>query len=80
MKKIIIKARKGVGIIRFMSKYMSQDVFDQMYKLYVRPHLYYGNLIHHKDDPKVSLSLTKRLESVQYAATLVVTAWSLERY
>ena len=49
---------------------------DQMYKLYVRPHLDYGDLIYHKDDPEVSLSLTKRLESVQYTAALAVTgAW-----
>ena len=75
-KEIIIKARRGVGIIRFMSKYVSRNVLDQMYKLYVRPHLDYGDLIYHKDDPEVSLSLTKRLESVQYTAALAVTgAW-----
>ena len=59
-----------------MSKYVSRDVLDQMYNLYVRPHLDYGDLIHHKDDPEASLSLTKRLESVQYTAALAVTgAW-----
>ena len=78
-KEIIIKARRGVGIIRFMSKYVSRNVLDQMYKLHVRPHLDYGDLIYHKDDPEASLSLTKRLESVQYTAALAVTgAW--ERY
>ena len=71
-----MKARRGVGIIRFLSKYVSRDVLDQMYKLYVRPHLDYGDLIYHKDDPEASLSLTKRLESVQYTAGLTVTgAW-----
>ena len=61
---IIIKARRGVGIIRFMSKYVSSDVLDQMYKLYVGSHPDYGDIIYHKDDPEASLSLTKRL-SVQ---------------
>ena len=71
-----MKAHRGVGIIRFMSKYVSRDVLDQMNKLYVRPHLDYGDLIYHKDDPEASLSLTKRLESVQYTAALAVTgAW-----
>ena len=56
-----------------MSKYVSRDVLDQMYKLYVRPHLDYGDLIYHKDDPEALLSLTKRLESVQYTAALTVT-------
>ena len=56
-----------------MSKYVSRDVFDQMHKLYVRPHLNYGDLIYHKDDPVVSHSLTERLESVQYNAALAAT-------
>ena len=44
--------------------------------LYVRPHLDYEDLIYHKDDPEVSISSTKRLDSVQYTAALAVTgAW-----
>ena len=38
----IIKARKGIGIVRFLSKYVSRDILDQIYKLYVRPYLDYG--------------------------------------
>ena len=76
IKEIIMKARRGVGTTRFMSKYVSCHILDQMYKLYVRPHLDYGDLIYHKDDPDASLSLTKRLESVQNTAALAVTgAW-----
>ena len=56
-----------------MSICVSRDVLDKMYKLYIRPHVDYGDLIYHKDDPEVSLSLTKRLESVQYTAALAVT-------
>ena len=52
IKEIIMKARRRVGIIGFMSRYVSRDVLDQMYKLYVRPHLDYGGLICHKDDPR----------------------------
>ena len=62
IKEITMKAHRGVGIIRFMSKYVSRDVLDQMYKLYLRPHLDYGDLIYHKDDPEALLFLTKRLE------------------
>ena len=59
-----------------MSKYVSRDVLDQIYKLYVRLHVDYGDLIYRKDDPEVSLSLTKRLESVQYTAALAAAgAW-----
>ena len=34
-------------MIRYMAKYVSRDVRDQIYKLYVRPHLDYGDIIYH---------------------------------
>ena len=46
----IISARRGIGVIRYLSKYVSRDVLDQMYKLYVRPHLDYGDIIYHKHE------------------------------
>ena len=48
----IIKGR-GIGKIRYLSKYASGDVFDQIYKLYVRPHLDYGDIMYHKYDPEL---------------------------
>ena len=72
----IISARKGIGVIRYLSKYVSRDVLDQMYKLYVRPHLDYGDIIYHKFDPELTLEFTKKLETVQYSAALAVSgAW-----
>ena len=35
IKEAIVKARRGIGIIRFLSKYVTLDVLDQIYKLYV---------------------------------------------
>ena len=72
VREAIIKARKGIGIIRFLSKYVSRDVLDQIYKLYVRPHLDYGDIICHKHYPEFKLEFTKRLES---AALAVSGAW-----
>ena len=47
-----------------------------MYKLYVRPHLNYGDIIYHKVDPELSLDFTKKLEATQYSAALAVSsAW-----
>ena len=40
-----------------MAKYVTRDVIDQMYKLYVRPHLDYGDVIYHGDDPEINSSL-----------------------
>ena len=76
VKEAIQKARRGIGMIRYLSKYVSRDVLDQIYKLYVRPHLDYGDIIYHKYDPQMHLNFTQRLERTQYCAALTVTgAW-----
>ena len=52
------------------------SVLDQMYKIYVRLHLDYGDIIYHKYDPEFKLDFTKRVESTQYSAVLAVSgAW-----
>ncbi len=76
VKEAICKARRGIGIIKYLSKYVSRFILDQIYKLYVRPHLDYGDIIYHKHDPEPRLDFTKRLEQTQYSAALAVTgAW-----
>ena len=40
MKKII-KANKGIGIIKYLSKFLPIKTVDQMYKSLVRSHLDY---------------------------------------
>ena len=69
IKEAIIKARRGIGIIRFLSKFVHCGVLDQMYKLYVRPYLDYGDAVYHNQ----SSSLMSKLESTQYAAALAVS-------
>ena len=76
VKEKIVSARRGIGVIRYLFKYVSRDVLDQMYKLYVRPHLDYGDIIYHKVDPELSLDFTKKLEATRYSAALAVSgAW-----
>ena len=77
VKEAIVKARRGIGMIRrYMAKYVSRDVCDQIYKLYVRPHLDYGDIIYHKHDPEFAHDTTKRLQRIQYSAALAVSgAW-----
>ena len=41
----ILKATKGVSLLKYLSKYVSRRVLDLSYKLYVRPHLDYGDVI-----------------------------------
>ena len=73
VRKKTISARKGIGVIRYLSKYVSRDVLDQMYKLYVRLHLDYGDIIYHKFDPELTLEFTEKLETVQYSTALAVS-------
>ena len=55
-----------------MARYVHRDVLDQMYKLQVRPHLDYGDVIYHNQN----LHLMSKLESIQYDAALEVSgAW-----
>ena len=70
IKEKIVNAWKAIGVIRFMSKCVTRGVLDQMYKLYVRPHLDYADIIYHKYDPHMVLDFTKKLEATQYAAAL----------
>ena len=59
---MILDSARGIGVIRYLSEYVSRDVLDQMYNLYVRPHLDYGDIIYHKVDPELSLDFLKKLD------------------
>ena len=73
IREAILKARRGIGLLKYLSKYVSREVLDQTYKLYVRPHLDYGDIIYHKYDPDMQLNFTQQLEQTQYKAALAVT-------
>ena len=61
-------------MIKFLSKYVSRTALDQIYKLYIIPHLDYDDIIYDKHDPHITLDVTKRLEL--YSAALAITgAW-----
>ena len=60
-------------MIRYLSKYVSRDALDQMYKLYVRPHPDYGDTLYHKFDPELTLEFTKKLDTVPYSAAIAVS-------
>ena len=44
----IAKAINGISLLKFLSKYVSKDILNMSYKMYVRPHLDYGDVIYHK--------------------------------
>ena len=79
----IIKAKRIIGIIKHLSKFLPLKTLDQMYKALVRSHLDYCDIIYHippKINPPPQLPtfncLMEKLERVQYQAALAVTgAW-----
>ena len=76
IKEAIAKARRGIGIIKYLSRYVKREVLDQVYQLHVRPHLDYGDILYHKHDPEMRQGFSKKLEQVQYSAALAVSgAW-----
>ena len=47
IKESIKSANKGIGIIKFMSRYVPRSTLKIMYKSYVRSQLEYGDVIFH---------------------------------
>ena len=69
IREAVIKATKGVSLLKYLSKYVSRKVLDLSYKLYVRPHLDYGDVIYHNQ----RTDLMNLIEQVQYKAALIVS-------
>ena len=44
---IITKSRQGIGMLRVLSKYLPRQSLNELYKLYVRLHWDYGDVIYH---------------------------------
>ena len=73
-------ARKGVGVIKYLSSYVPVKTLDQIYKIHVRPHLDFCDVIYHipeKINPFTrALELTDwmaKIERVQFQAAVAVT-------
>ena len=60
---------KGIALLKFLSKFVSKDVLNMAYKLFVRPHLDYGDIIYHGQ----SSEMMTLIEQIQYKAALVIT-------
>ena len=46
IKSAISKTRKGISLLKYLSKYLPRDTLNEVYKLYVRPHLGYVMYVH----------------------------------
>ena len=82
----IAKAKRGLGTMKQLKNWISYSVLENVYKLYVRPYLDYGDIVYHTTDIDTDraspfTSVTKsligsKIESIQYTAARIVTgAW-----
>ena len=79
----ISTARKGIGIIKHLAPYLPLKSRDQIFKMHIRPHLDYCDMIYHipvksKETSVFDSSRTlnyqmSALESTQYQAALAVS-------
>merc|ERR1712015_183384 len=79
----LAKARSGLGLMKQLKKWVSHDVLENIYKLYVRPNLDYADIILHKAEEVDTTfyknnnnNYMKQIEKIQYEAARVITgAW-----
>ena len=77
----IIKAKKNLGLIKYLSRSLPVKTLDQMYKALVRSHLDYCDIVYHipsKQDQFGGIlnSIMVKAERIQYQAALAITgAW-----
>ena len=76
----ICKAQKLLGVLRLLSSYLPYSTLDQIYKLFIRPHFDYCDVIYHiptstnnTDRFSILHPLMESIERVQYHAALIVT-------
>ena len=65
----IEKAKKGLSLMKFLSKFVNRKTLELTYSMHVRPHLEYGDIIFHN----CTSALMDSLESIQYQAGIIAT-------
>ena len=77
------KARRDIGVLKLLSRYLPRSSLSEMYKLHIRPHLDYDDVLYHIPTKICEFrssntlpSIMEKIESFQYSAALAVTgAW-----
>ena len=67
---IMIKVDKSNGLLRKLQAVLPRPSLITIYKVFIRPHLVYGNIIY---DPAYKEPFHQKLESIQYNAALAKT-------
>ena len=70
LKSVLKKISKTVGLLRKFQGILPRTSLITIYKLFVRPHLDYGDIIY---DQTFNESFHQRIESIQYNAAIAIT-------
>ena len=66
----VLKANKGIGIIKKLQCELPRKALINVYKSFVKPHLDYGDVIYDKPN---TASFINKIETIQYNAALAIT-------
>ena len=66
VKEAVLVALNGISLLKYLSKYVNRNVLNLYYKLYVCPHLDYGDVIYHNQ--RADLMYNTRLPSLYRVA------------
>ena len=81
----ITKANSGLGLMKCIKKWVTRATLEQIYKLYVRPHMDYADILYNVSERdktnifpnEVTNDMARKIESVQYEAARITTgAWN----
>ena len=61
---------KGIGMLKKLNNYVRRNSLGTFYKVFVRPHLDYADIIY--DNPN-NMNICNLIESLQYNAALAIT-------
>ena len=77
----LTKARSGLGVMQHLKKWVTLPVLETIYKLYVRPHLDYCDVVYHTASPATAATPIFRIatsrkpldkvEAIQYKAARI---------
>ena len=70
LKMVSLKISKTLGLLQKLNNLLPRSALITIYKVFVRPHLSYGDIIY---DEAYNMSFHHNLESIEYNACLVIT-------
>ena len=67
----ISKAKRGIGGLRLLSRYLPRSSLCEIYKLHIRPHLDYGDVLYHIPTKVCEFRSSSTLPSIMEKIELV---------